>query len=322
MKIVFLDAATIGSVSTMSQIEALGDFTAYDYTTAEQVHERIEGAEVVITNKVLFTREVMAAAPALRLICISATGTNNVDLAAAAELGIEVKNVAGYSTQSVVQMTFALLLELLCHTSSYNNYVHSGAYSASPSFTCVEPRFHQLSNMRYGIIGLGAIGRGVASVASAFGAEVCYYSTSGQNSTSDYERLELDELLATCDVISIHAPLNDKTHNLIDAAALAKMKPSAVIINVGRGGIIDEQALATALNEGGIAGAGIDVFTREPIEQSNPLMSIEEPSRLVMTPHAAWASQEARERLIELVAGNIASWELGVVPSRTPLKKK
>ncbi len=308
MKIVFLDQATIGAVGTMDKITSLGDYVSYDYTPADKTVERIADAEVVITNKVLITREVMAAAPNLKLVCISATGTNNVDLEAAAGAGIEVRNVAGYSTESVVQMTFSLLLELLTHTSKYNEYVHSGAYSSSPLFTCVEPEFHQLSAMRYGIIGLGAIGRGVAQVASAFGAEVCYYSTSGANSSSDYSRVELDELLATCDVISIHAPLNAATHNLIDAEAFSKMKRNTVIINVGRGGIVDEEALATALNAGRIAGAGIDVFTAEPILPTNPLMGVKDKSRLVMTPHAAWASLEARERLMELVAENIRSF--------------
>ncbi len=305
MKIVFLDVATIGSVSTMSQLEALGDYTAYDYTPAEKSLERIAGAEVVITNKVLFTRSVLEKATDLKLLCLSATGTNNVDLEAAAELGIAVKNVAGYSTQSVVQMTFAMVLELVTHTSQYSDYVHSGAYSASPSFTCVEPTFHQIANMRYGIIGLGAIGRGVAKVAQAFGADVCYYSTSGANASADYLRVELDELLSTCDIISIHAPLNSATRNLIDASALRKMKRNAVIINVGRGGIVDEEALATALNEGWIAGAGVDVFTTEPLPADNPLMGVKDKNRLVMAPHAAWASLEARELLMEKVAQNI-----------------
>ncbi len=305
MNIVFLDAATIGSVDSMSQLEALGDFTAYDYTPAEKTLERIAGAEIVITNKVLFTRSVLEKATDLKLLCLSATGTNNVDLEAAAELGIEVKNVAGYSTQSVVQMTFAMALELITHTSQYNDYVHSGAYAASPLFTCVEPHFRQISDMKYGIIGLGTIGRGVAKVASAFGAEVRYYSTSGANSSSDYTRLELDELLAECDVISIHAPLNNKTLNLLDEAALKKMKRNAVLINTGRGGIVNEVALAKALNEGWIAAAGVDVFTTEPLPLDNPLMSVKDRSRLVMAPHAAWASVEARERLMELVAQNI-----------------
>ncbi len=308
MKIVFLDQATIGAVGTMDKITALGDYVSYDYTPADKTIERIADAEVVITNKVLITREVMASAPNLKLVCISATGTNNVDLEAASELGIEVRNVAGYSTHSVVQMTFSLLFELLTHTSTYNEYVHSGTYSSSPLFTCVEPKFHQLSAMRYGVIGLGEIGRNVAHVARAFGADVCYYSTSGANSSAEYNRVELDELLSTCDVVSIHAPLNAATHNLIDAKAISKMKHNAVIINVGRGGIVDEKALADALISGAIAGAGVDVFTAEPILASNPLMSVKDKSRLVMTPHAAWASLEARERLMELVAENIRTF--------------
>ncbi len=308
MKIVFLDEATVGNISALSQIKALGDYVAYDFTPADMCIERIKDAEVVITNKVVISREVMDNAPELKLICVAATGMNNIDLEAAAEKRIEVKNVAGYSTESVVQITFSLLMELLSHTSHFNDYIHNGEYSKSQSFTSLAKPFRELSGMRYGIIGLGAIGRRVAEVATAFGADVSYYSTSGQNNTSDYYNTSLEELLRVSDIISIHSPLNDKTRGLIDKQRLNLMKHSAYIINVGRGGIIVEQDLADVLNAGTIAGAGLDVFSTEPMPADNPLLTVKDRGRLVMTPHIAWASEEARERLVYTIAENIKVW--------------
>lgn len=308
MKIVFLDEATVGKVHSLDLVKKLGDYKGYDYTTKEQTLERIAGAEVVITNKVIINREIMSQSPSLKLICVAATGMNNIDLDAAKELKIGVKNVAGYSTDSVVQLTFSLLFELISHTSHFNNYIHSGEYCSSPSFTSITPPFHELSGKRYGIIGLGQIGKRVAEVATAFGADVAYYSTSGKNSNDDYLKLSLDELLRTSDVISIHSPLNDATRGLIDRRALNLMKKGSFIINVGRGGIIIERDLADVLNAGDIAGAGLDVFTTEPMVKDNPLLEVKDRSRLIMTPHIAWASVEARERLVYNIAENINSF--------------
>ena len=304
-KIVFLDEATVGKISSLELIKELGSYSSYDYTGSEDTLSRVQGFEVVITNKVLISREIMQNSPDLKLICVAATGMNNVDLDAAKELNIEVRNVAGYSTDSVVQLTYSLLFELMSHTSHFSNYIHSGDYSKSPSFTAITPSFSELSGKRYGIIGLGNIGKRVAQVASAFGAEVVYYSTSGKNNNGDYTQLELDELLRTSDVISIHSPLNDKTRGLINESKLNLMKESAFIINVGRGGIIVEKDLAEAINACKIAGAGLDVFTAEPMIAENPLLSVKDSSRLVMTPHIAWASIEARERLLTKIAENI-----------------
>ena len=304
-KIVFLDEATVGKISSLELIKELGSYSSYDYTGSEDTLSRVQGFEVVITNKVVISREIMQNSPDLKLICVAATGMNNVDLDAAKELNIEVRNVAGYSTDSVVQLTYSLLFELMSHTSYFSNYIHSGDYSKSPSFTAITPSFSELSGKRYGIIGLGNIGKRVAQVASAFGAEVVYYSTSGKNNNGDYTQLELDELLRTSDVISIHSPLNDETRGLINESKLNLMKESAFIINVGRGGIIVEKDLAEAINACKIAGAGLDVFTAEPMIAENPLLSVKDSSRLVMTPHIAWASIEARERLLTKIAENI-----------------
>lgn len=308
MEIVFLDQATVGEISGLELIKKLGSYTSYDYTTKEETLSRIKNAEVVITNKVIINSEMMDKTPSLKLICVAATGMNNIDIKAAEEHKIAVKNVAGYSTDSVVQLTFSLLLELMSHTSHFSDYIHSGEYSKSQSFTSITPPYHELSGKQYGIIGLGNIGKRVAEVAKAFGAEVAYYSTSGKNYNDEYIQLPLDELLRTSDVISIHSPLNDATRNLIDKTRLNLMKKSAYIVNVGRGGIIVESDLADVLNQGGIAGAGLDVFTAEPMVKDNPLLGVKDKSRLVMTPHIAWASVEARQRLLYNIAENIKNY--------------
>lgn len=305
MKIIFLDAATVGALPNIQKFKELGEYISYDYTTKEQVIERIGDATVVITNKVVIDQDVINSAPNLKLICVAATGTNNVDLHCAEKNNITVKNVAGYSTDSVVQITYSLLFELISHTSHFNNYIQSGEYSTSPSFTSINPAFNELKGKCFGIVGLGAIGRKVAIIAQAFGANVVYYSTSGKNATNDYKRVELDELLSNCDVISIHAPMNEKTNNLFDYKKLSKMKHSAFIINVGRGGIINETDLITILNEDKIAGAGIDVFTVEPMVESSPYLTLKNKNKLVATPHIAWASVEARTLLIDKIIENI-----------------
>lgn len=309
MKIVFLDEATVGALPELQLIKNFGDYTGYDYTSADQRLARVAGADVVITNKVLIDKEIIENTPSLKLICVAATGTNNVDSAAAAQRGIPVMNVAGYSTDSVVQITFSLLFELLSHTSYYNNYVQGGSYAASRSFTLIDPAFCELNGKVFGVVGMGNIGKKVAAVASAFGAQVVYYSTSGKNNVPGYRQVSLDELLEQCDIISIHAPLNDTTRDLFDYSRLSKMKSTAFILNLGRGGIINEAGLVRALNECKIAGAGIDVFTKEPIAADSPYLSLADKSRLVATPHIAWASVEARKRLIAMIADNIRRWQ-------------
>ena len=303
-KIIFLDRATVGDVS-LAPIAALGDLICYDRTIPSDVDARIADAEVIITNKVRIGRSEMKAAPRLRLICIAATGMNNVDLEAAAEFGIPVRNVAGYSTESVVQTTFAHILSLAGRLAAFDRTVKSGEYSRSGLFTDASLPFHELCGHRIGIIGMGTIGRRVAAVAEAFGMEVVYFPTSGIAHESRYPALGLDELLATSDIVSIHAPLNERTLGLIQLPQLRRMKPTAILVNAGRGGIVDEADLATALNEGALAGAGLDVYTAEPLPEESPLLQIDRPEQLSLTPHTAWASAEARERLIRSIAGNI-----------------
>ena len=311
MTIVFLDASTVGDVPNLESLQELGDIAFYDVTQPDETASRIQEADIIITNKVVLTRELMEGAKKLKMICIAATGMNNVDRDAAADLGIEVKNVAGYASVSVAQTTFAMILHLLMNLPGYDKFVKSSDYSKSPIFTSMDQNYHEISGMRFGIIGLGNIGQKVADIATAFGAEVVYFSTSGKNTGQPYQRLELDELLGTSDIVSIHAPLNENTENLIGYDQLSKMKPSAILVNTGRGGIVNEQELARGLDEELLNGAALDVFENEPIKADNPLLSIKNKERLVLTPHIAWASVEARTELIEGVRKNIEEFFQG-----------
>lgn len=305
MKIVFLDAATMGDVS-FSPIGQLGEFICYDYSTPEQAIERVRDCQVLIINKVLVTQELIDAAPELKLICESATGLNNIDLDYAASKGIPVRNAVGYSTSSVVQTTFMQILSLAGEGQYYDDCVKSGKYSSMNIFTDPSINWTELEGKTIGIIGMGNIGSRVAKVAEAFGMTVCYFSTSGTGHCKKYPCLPLDQLLAESDIVSIHAPLNERTNGLIGAAELSLMKPSSLLINMGRGGIVDETALAEAIDKGIIAGAALDVFAKEPTPSDNPLLHIKNPHRLRLTPHTAWASIQARERLVKQIADNIA----------------
>ena len=311
MRIVFLDASTLGAAS-LEPISALGELVCYPYSSPQEALERVKEAEVLIINKVKVTAELMDAAPNLRLICEAATGVNNIDLEAAAQRGIPVKNVAGYSTDSVVQLTFALILNLLCRTAEYDAYVKSGEYSASPIFTEVSRPFMELAGKTMGIVGMGTIGQRVAKAAEAFGMKVIYFSTSGTSHCKDYPSVSIEELMTSSDIVSIHAPLNARTNGLIKARELSMMRPEAIVINIGRGGIVDEKALADAISEGRIAGAGLDVFTREPLPADNPLLHTAHPERLSFTPHIGWASREALDRLVQGIASNITEAVRGV----------
>lgn len=302
MKIVCLDASTLGDVD-LGVFNKFGEFISYDKTKPSDTIGRLNGADVVITNKVLITKDVMDATN-LKLICVSATGTNNIDMAYAKEKGIPVKNVAGYSTNSVLQQTFASLLSLLNEVKFYDDYVKNGEWVKSEIFTNLDRNIFELAGKNFGIIGLGEIGRSVAKVASAFGANVFYYSTSGANDNKEYKRLDLEQMLKTCDIISIHAPLNEKTKGLIGEKEIALMKNGAILSNFGRGGIVDETALAKAIDSKNLK-ACLDVLESEPMNADNALLNVKNKSNLIMTPHIAWASFEARERLVNLMVKNI-----------------
>ena len=303
--IVFLDQETIGKVDNMKLLSKLGKLEVFESTEPDQVVERCRDKEIVIVNKVQMTEAIMKQLPELKLICVAATGINNVDLNYTGNNGIEVKNVAGYSTDSVAQLTFTMLLYLVNKPYYYDTYVKSGAYSRSASFTHHNQPFWELKGKRMGIIGLGTIGRQVARIAESFGMEVIFYSTTGRNNHISFKRFELDDLLKSSDVVSIHAPLNTQTRNLITYDKMKLMRPCAILLNLGRGGIINEKDLSRALNENLIGAAGIDVMEQEPINADNPMLKLFDKEKILITPHMAWASKESRELLLEKIARNI-----------------
>ncbi|MBQ6879524.1 MAG: D-2-hydroxyacid dehydrogenase [Bacteroidales bacterium] len=305
MKIAFLDAATMGNVS-FEPFERLGDFVLYESSTPEEARERVRDLDVLLINKVMVDKDLIDSAPNLKLICIAATGVNNIDVEYAASKGIPVRNAVGYSTDSVVQTTFMHILSLVGGAPYFDSSVKSGSYSRSGMFTDPNWNWWELAGKTIGIIGMGNIGSKVAKIAEAFGMNVCYYSTSGTGHCKEYPCLSLEELLRTSDIVSVHAPLNERTKNLIGKEQLAMMKPSAYLVNVGRGAIIVEEDLAQAVDEGVIAGAGIDVFVTEPLPENHPYLNMAHPERMRFSPHIAWASIEARDRLIGIMAENIA----------------
>ena len=305
-KIVFLDEYSLGDMD-LSPIKELGEYIGYDRTSKEQVVERCKDAEIVICNKTLLRAETLRALPNLRFIAIAATGMNNVDLDVAAELGIGVKNVAGYSTSSVAEATLTFALSLFKNTAYFDNYFKCGAYAATEDIFHFGRPVRQLRGSKWGVIGMGAIGREVARLASAFGCEVAYTSTSGAVRKEEYPQMSLEELLSWADIVSVHCPLTPTTKGLIGEKELQLMKPTSIIINVARGGIINEEALATALNNKVIAGAGLDVFSREPLH-SSPLYDIDDKYSLVASPHTAWAADVARKELIRRIAENIKEY--------------
>lgn len=311
MKIVLLEKKTLGDDINLSAFADLGEVKMYETSTREEAKARIKDAEVVIMNKLNMDEDLLKDAKNVKLICITATGTNNIDLEYTKKRGITVTNVKGYSTTTVVQVTFSLLFYLIGKLPYFDNYVKSGEYEKSDIFTHLGGGFSDISNLTWGIVGLGEIGRNVARVASAFGSNVIYYSTSGKNQNPDYRQVSFDELLEQSDIISVHAPLNENTRNLFDKAAFEKMKKTAIFLNLGRGPIVVEKDLAKALKEGEIAAAGLDVLCVEPIAADNPLNEIKDSNKLIITPHIGWASRETRQRLMDEVYKNIEAFQKG-----------
>lgn len=307
LKIVFLDAKTIGEDIDLSGYEKLGEVVKYDFSTPEEARERTKDADVIILNKVVINEASIGEADHLKLVCVTATGTNNLDKEYLDKRGIAWRNVAGYSTETVAQHTFALLFYLLEHLNYYDQYVKAERYVNDTMFTHFAEVFHELNGMTWGVIGLGAIGRRVADIAKMFGCRVVYYSTSGKNDQPGYERVTFDTLLRESDIVSVHAPLDENTKDLMNKEAFDKMKSSAIFLNLGRGPIVVEKDLADALEQGSIAAAGLDVLCVEPMQEENPLRQIKDSNRLIITPHIAWASVEARTRLMQIIEGQI--WE-------------
>lgn len=308
-KTVFLDEYSLGG-HDLTPIRKLVDYKGFDRTSPEEVLRNCADAEIVITNKVVLSAETMRQLPNLKFIAIAATGMNNVDLEAARELGIGVRNAAGYSTYAVAEATLSAALSLVRETVYYDHYFKSREYAESGTIFRYDRPIRQLRGKNWGIIGLGNIGREVARLAEAFGCKAAYCSTSGKDRPEKYERMSLEKLLGWADIVSIHSPLTDATRNLIGSEQFSQMKRNAIIINVARGGIIDENALAEALNDGTIAGAALDVFSQEPLCES-PLYDLKDPYRLLASPHNAWATDEAISRLIDCIARNIEEYIAG-----------
>lgn len=303
MQIVILDRATLGFDIDVNIFSKFGNVTSYDSTKENETAQRVRNADIVLTNKVVIGKNEIDNSN-IKLICITATGMNNVDLEYAKEKNIAVKNVAGYSTSSVVQVGFSMILYFVQKLNYYKKYVDEGNWQKNELFTHIDEPFFELDKKRVGIIGLGEIGRNFAKKAKAFDCEVVYYSTSGKNNSNEYKSISLDELLKTSDIISIHAPLNENTKNLLTYENMKNMKDGAILLNLGRGGIINENDLAKLIDEKEIY-CGIDVVSKEPIEESNPLLKVKNKDRLLLTPHIGWASIEARTRLVNMVAKNI-----------------
>lgn len=304
-KIVFLDASSLGENNLKDKLQQLGTYTEYQTTSPDETLSRCKEANIVLTNKVILDKEILnALKDTLKLVCITATGMNNVDLQTAKNLGIEVKNVAGYSTKSVAQHTLMMALALSAKLPFYDSYCKSGEYAKSPIFTNLSTPLELLNGKKWGIIGLGTIGLEVARLANAFGAEVNYYSTSGKNQNPNYTSLPLDTLLQTSSIISIHAPLNEATQDLINKNNLCKIKEGGILINVGRGGIVNENDLAEEMQKREIY-AGFDVFTKEPMVENHPFLNPKIANQLILTPHNAWGYEDSKEILIQGVLKNI-----------------
>lgn len=311
MKIVFLDVKTIGEDIDLSGFDKLGEVVKYDFSSLEEIPERVADADVLVLNKVPVNEQTIHTAKKLKLVCVTATGTNNLDKEYLDKRGIAWRNAVGYSTESVTQHTFAMLFYLLEKLRYYDDYVKEERYVNDTIFTHFAEHFTEISGKTWGIIGLGNIGRRVADVARAFGAKIIYYSASGSAPQEGYEQTDLDTLLENSDIVSVHAPLNEYTEGLMDAEKFRKMKSSCIFLNLGRGPIVVEQDLYDALMHGEIAAAGLDVLCEEPMSADNPLLQVKDSRKLLITPHIAWASVEARNRVMKIVLEHIEKYFQG-----------
>lgn len=308
MNIVFLETDSLGDDVDLSIFDNLGEVIKYPRSEGDKNKERIQDADIVVVNKVPMNEASLIDALKVKLICITGTGTNMVDFPYVNKRNIRVANVKGYSTNSVVQHTFALLFYIYEKMNHYDMFVKNGSYIKSDIFSCFDRKFNELWGKTWGIIGFGDIGKGVARIAQAFGCNIIYYSTSGKNNNEEYQKVDFDTLLKESDIVSIHAPLNKDTENLIDEVALNKMKKTAVLLNLGRGPIVNEDALVKALEANRIGGAGLDVLKIEPMDKTNPLIRIQDSTKLVITPHIAWATVEARKRCVSEVYENMKAF--------------
>ena len=305
MKIVFLDAATIGDDLTYGSFEELGEVVVYPTTNEEEFEAHVDGADVVVINKLKLNATNLPKAKNLKLICLAATGFDNVDLDYCRKAGIGVCNVVGYSTQSVAQLTLSMALSLYTHLDEYTSFVRSGEYTQNGLANRLTPVYHEIAGRTWGIVGYGNIGKQVARVAEALGCRVLVYK---RTPVADAECVDFDTICQKSDILSLHVPLNEATRNLLDEAHIAMLKKDAIVINVARGAVTDETALAAAILEGCIGGIGVDVYSKEPFGVDHPFNKIKHLPNVLLTPHMAWGGYETRVRLLDEIKQNIIAF--------------
>ena len=302
MNICILDKSSMGEDTPFDALYKFGNVTVYDTTNPSEITDRVSDADIIITNKIKITKEVMSSAKKLKLVCVFATGFDNIAVDYAKEQGIAVCNVPGYSTDSVALLTVATALSLYSHLGEYNGYVKSGEYTDSGIANRLVPVFHELKGKTWGIVGFGNIGRAVAKVAAAFGMNIL---VNKRSPVSDFRCVDIDTLCKESDIISLHCPLNDSTREIINKNRLYLMKKSALLINEARGAVVDERAVADAIKSDSIGGFGCDVYSTEPFSKEHPYTEIMNYPNVLLTPHAAWGAYEARVRCVETIASNI-----------------
>ena len=313
MNIKVLDRATLGEGLSYDALRELGDLTIYEYTEPRQIAERLSNADVAIVNKIKMTREVLSKCERLKLICVFATGYDNIDLAYAREAGIAVCNVPAYSTESVMLFTVSGVLSLVSHLQEYKTFVRSGEYTRQDKPNCLSPVFHEIKGMKWGIVGYGNIGKRVADVARALGAEVLI---NRRTPSDEPGAVDIDTLLSECDIVTVHCPLNDETRGLISKERIATMKKNAILFNTARGAVTDEAAIAEAIKEQRIGGFGTDVYSVEPFSTSHPFYEIMDYPNVCLTPHAAWGAHESRVRCLSVICDNISAFKQGKTLNR------
>lgn len=316
MKITILDKISMGDDTPYSLLNEFGEVISYQTTFPNETAEHIGDSDVIILNKVKITREVIEKSTNLKLICVFATGYDNIDVNAAKENGVAVCNVPGYSTDSVALFTVSTVLALVSHLKEYNRYVMSGAYSESSAANKITPVFHELKGKTWGIIGFGNIGKAVAKVAEAFGANVI---VNKRTPSPEYNCVDIDMLCSESDIISVHCPLNEGTRDMINKKRLNLMKKSVVLVNEARGAVLNERDVTEAVKSGNIAAFGCDVYSAEPFSKNHPYDEIKEYDNVILTPHAAWAAYEARERCMQIIANNISSYFKGEILNRVDI---
>lgn len=316
MKIKLLDTASLGMDTPLDVISRFGEVEEYASTSEPEIYDRVKDAEVIIINKVKITERVFAAAPALRLVCVFATGYDNIDIAAARKYGVAVCNVPGYSTDSVALFTVATVLSLVTHLEEYRQYVVSGEYSRSDAPNRLVPVYHEIAGKCWGILGYGNIGRAVVKVAEALGARVL---VTKRTPTDERECVDVDTLCRECDIITVHCPLNDDTRAIINEERISLMKKNVVLVNEARGAVLDEAAVTKAVEEGRIAAFGCDVYSAEPLPGDHPYQRIKSMDNVILTPHAAWGSYESRVRCINIISDNIDAFINGKIKNRVDI---